>query len=900
MFKKLLYFLLGAVFFTGIAYAQSIPQSSPLWVSGAYITTTPLNTALGFKIPSLASLPCIGTDSTGAFGAGTCSGGSSSFGYPFPNNATSTNITFSAGITGNVNGSITGNANTASALQTARTIGTVTGDATSAGSSFDGSANNTNALTLATVNSNVGSFTNANITVNGKGLITAASNGTGGSLFGYLFPLTGNATSTLTQFNGGLTAYASSTVGDSTQAGGLTINGGATTTGNAYFAGNVGIGTTTPSTNLGVVGNGYFTGGLGAGVLNTTAGTLKVSGASSLMADFNSTNNSPLIFIRKNNSPHGEIGVGSGLTVFSAGEITNAFVQESDTALQFGVNSGLPAITIPSGNNVGISSTSPFARLSIHAPNGAVTPVMFAIGSSTASATTTLFSIDNKGATTILSTLTANNNQFTVTNNGVTLISGMFTAPNGGVGSPSYSFAGSINSGLYQAATNQIGITINNVEEARFNATGLGLGTTTPWGKLSASSTSATPTLAILQTGTGPSAVLLGGNVGIGTTTPFFNLSVGTNNIGNFGISTSTAGCAQFSSIGELFSTGSACGSGGSSFGYPFVGNSTTTSLTFGGNQVFTNTPTFSFLGAGTVNSTSAGTIYNTATSSLSVGSPLTVTGTFGALIGGTNSTINCQIASGSQAGCLASADWTTFNNKSSFGYPFNILTNFGSTTAATTTPIWAQGGLFASTTSTLPALAVSQLGTGPAALFDGGNVGIGTSTPYANLSINAPAQSNPYFAIGSSTSQVLSIVPSANPFFGIGTTSPFATMSINSPSGISPFVVGSNSIQFMQIDSVGHKITGGATPSCGTGCTSITGDDQTMRILSGAGVTSITVNFASTYTTSPACFAMEDAAASPGMAASTTPTTVLITSSASLSSKYVSVICQISRNFTF
>ena len=74
---------------------------------------------------------------------------------------------------------ITGNAGTATALQTARTIGTTTGDATSAGSSFDGTANNTNALTLATVNSNVGTFTNSTITVNGKGLITAASSGTG-------------------------------------------------------------------------------------------------------------------------------------------------------------------------------------------------------------------------------------------------------------------------------------------------------------------------------------------------------------------------------------------------------------------------------------------------------------------------------------------------------------------------------------------------------------------------------------------------------------------------------------------------------------------------------------------------------------------------------------------------
>jgi hypothetical protein len=43
--------------------------------------------------------------------------------------------------------------------------------------SGDATLANTGALTLATVNSNVGSFTNASITVNGKGLITAASSG---------------------------------------------------------------------------------------------------------------------------------------------------------------------------------------------------------------------------------------------------------------------------------------------------------------------------------------------------------------------------------------------------------------------------------------------------------------------------------------------------------------------------------------------------------------------------------------------------------------------------------------------------------------------------------------------------------------------------------------------------
>lgn len=77
-----------------------------------------------------------------------------------------------------VHGALSGNATTATALQTARTIA-ITGDITYNSGNFDGSANVTAAATLATVNSNVGTYgdstTVPTFTVNAKGLITAAS-----------------------------------------------------------------------------------------------------------------------------------------------------------------------------------------------------------------------------------------------------------------------------------------------------------------------------------------------------------------------------------------------------------------------------------------------------------------------------------------------------------------------------------------------------------------------------------------------------------------------------------------------------------------------------------------------------------------------------------------------------
>ncbi len=105
------------------------------------------------------------------------SGGSATAIIPIAGNGSFVDLTTDQTVGGNktfsntISGSVSGNAGTATKLATARTI-SVSGDADGS-ASFDGSANADIAITLDTVNANVGTYTK--ITVNGKGLATAAS-----------------------------------------------------------------------------------------------------------------------------------------------------------------------------------------------------------------------------------------------------------------------------------------------------------------------------------------------------------------------------------------------------------------------------------------------------------------------------------------------------------------------------------------------------------------------------------------------------------------------------------------------------------------------------------------------------------------------------------------------------
>jgi hypothetical protein len=136
---------------------------------GAGAPSTLANAELAFNEAS--NILYYGTGTGGAGGSATsiiAIAGNGAFVDLSTNQTIGGTKTFSSTITG----SISGNAGTATTWATARDL-SLTGDGTATLASVNGSANVSAAFTLATVNSNVGTFLKT--TVNAKGLVTAAT-----------------------------------------------------------------------------------------------------------------------------------------------------------------------------------------------------------------------------------------------------------------------------------------------------------------------------------------------------------------------------------------------------------------------------------------------------------------------------------------------------------------------------------------------------------------------------------------------------------------------------------------------------------------------------------------------------------------------------------------------------
>jgi fibronectin-binding autotransporter adhesin len=210
---------------------------------------------------------------------------------------------------------------------------------------------------------------NVTLTRNGNSIEIAATGGSG-SVGNWFTPSSfgataSNATSTLIGFENGLYALASSTIGNGTATGGLTVSGTATSTA-------LSVGT---NNNFVVSSNGRISRIDGTNVsISNTALQMSFSGGN----------------VTLQNNAGGVAG--SGIHIQTGTSPT------PHTAIQFSAG-GQERARFTGIGTFGFGTSTPHALFSIHTPGLATgaTTTLFAIASSTANSTTTLFSISNTG-----------------------------------------------------------------------------------------------------------------------------------------------------------------------------------------------------------------------------------------------------------------------------------------------------------------------------------------------------------------------------------------------------------------------------------------------------------------------------------------------------------------------
>lgn len=194
-------------------------------------------------------------------------------------------------------------------------------------------------------------------------------------------------------------------------------------------------------------------------------------------------------------------------------------------------------------------------------------------------------------------------------------------------------------------------------------------------------------------------------------------------------------------------------------------------------------------------------------------------------------------------------------------------------------------GGLYVTGTVEIKGMNQQKVNLVGNLLVDNGKIAVGTSTPYALVSIVAASSTGSLapttlFTIASTTggtaTTTLFIVQNTGKV-GIGTSSPTAALvsvaasSTVASSGITGMVAiiagleNTVTMIFQAIDQWGHLITSGDTPvisACGT--STVSGNDRNGTItLAGVALTSCTMTFAHAYPTAPECTVSDNTTAS-------------------------------------
>lgn len=506
------------------------------------------------------------------------------------------------------------------AAQPQGTITALTGDVTASG-------NGSVAATLATVNGNVGSFTNANITVNAKGLITAASNGSASS-----------ASSTLLADNNGFSGLNTFTdlklVTRSTTTNATTTNLFSTTASSTnLFTSNFGVGSSTPmapvvfSQSSGLLNPVFIIDGV-YGNASAEMALNRASGANKeANIDFNTNGVEKWQLGMQDRNPASddfEFWDGADNPIWAVSAANNDFMIGTTTGyaeltvwgdagtgniVQFATAASTTAFVVTNGGNVGIGgTTTPYAPLSISQASGLLTTAVVIDGVANSAGAEMAFNRANTGSTEAnidFNTAGAEFWQLGLQNNS----SNDFELWDGN-DNPAFTI---------KTATNNTGIGTTS-PYARLTAWGAGTGNEKVFEVSNNASTSEfsvtdaglTSLVNLLASG---SSTLQNFTARNATTTQATttNLSVGT-----LFRSGTTDGCGTWAG-GILGSTGSACGSGGgSAYPFPLAGNATSSTVGFNLGLIGTGSSTIANLSMTTATATSATTTNLAITSTLS------------------------------------------------------------------------------------------------------------------------------------------------------------------------------------------------------------------------------------------------------------------------------------------